>query len=175
MRRNLTKQLKDYDVPYVIKTSNPASSDSGYRVPTIWVNAILDTVYLLTDVTAGVATWGLIASGGGCAPPPVVYNNTDTTINLTVADLNKVWVIENASAVAVNLPSVGSSHIGYWIEIRKKGAGNLTINRADSDTIAGGTKTENLVASQTFAAIRLILETATSWGAQGTPLGSWTD
>jgi len=108
--------------------------------------------------------------GGG---DPVVYNSTDTIINLSTSDLNKVHVIENAAAVVVNLPSVGSSDVKAWVEFRKKGAGNLTINRGGTNTVVGLTSISNTVPAQTFAYVRLIVETATNWGRQGA-LGNWT-
>ncbi|MCK4328802.1 hypothetical protein KAX02_03060 [candidate division WOR-3 bacterium] len=103
----------------------------------------------------------------------VVYNNVDTTINLTVADLNKIWVIDNANNVVVNLPSVSPGEIGYWTESQKLGAGNLTIIRADADMILDGTSIANIVAAQTYAFIRLILATETLWRMQAS-LGSWS-
>jgi len=108
--------------------------------------------------------------GGG---ETVVYNGTDTLINLSTSDLNKVHVIENAAAVVVNLPSVGASDVKDWVEFRKKGAGNLTVNRGGANTVVGLTSIANTVAVQTYAYVRLILETATNWGRQGA-LGSWT-
>lgn len=104
---------------------------------------------------------------------PVIYNNSDTTINLTVADLNKVWAIDNAANVVVNLPSIAASEIGYWIEFQKLGAGNLTINGADADAILDGTSIANTVAAQTYAFLRLFLATETLWRMKGS-LGSWS-
>lgn len=51
------EQLKDYDVPYVLKTSAPTASDAGYSVPTLWLDTSTDIAYLLTDNAGGVATW----------------------------------------------------------------------------------------------------------------------
>jgi len=107
----------------------------------------------------------------------VTYNAADTTITLGLADLNEVLVVENALAVAVNLPSVGAGDVGCWIQIHKRGAGSLTINAADSDTIedsAGGGKVANTTAAQTYANIRLQLITATEWAIVGMPTGTWT-
>ena len=104
----------------------------------------------------------------------VTYNNSDTTITLTTADLNSVLIVDNASPVAVNLPSVAAGDIGKLIRIYKEGAGNLTINRADSDVIEDGTSVANTQAAETWANIGLLLGTATKWKFLGAPLGSWS-
>ena len=64
MRRFLTQMLKDYDVPYVLKTSTPVGTDVGYSVPTLWLNQTDNKIYFLSDITAGVATWQVVGEGG---------------------------------------------------------------------------------------------------------------
>ena len=81
-------------------------------------------------------------------------------------------MIENAANVAVTLPSISSSDIGYWIRIYKMGAGNLTINRADSDTIESDVSVANTTASETWANIELFVAKDTMWKI-GYMLGSW--
>jgi hypothetical protein len=161
----------------LLATSDPTVNDdssSGYRIGSFWINIILNKAYICVDNTEGSAVWNYIGAGTGLyVTPSLVYNNTDTTINLTTSNLNTIYVIENVSNVVINCPSVDSGHIGSWMEVRKKGAGNITINRADSDLIVGGTSIANTEAAQTYAFIRLLIETATSWGMQGS-LGSWT-
>ena len=103
----------------------------------------------------------------------VVYNNSDTTINLALSDLGKTLLIENASDVTVNLPSVTVDNIGKWIRIHKMGAGDLTINRADSDTIEDGISVSNIVSSEIWASISLFLATATKWKFEHSPTGTW--
>jgi hypothetical protein len=103
----------------------------------------------------------------------VVYNNSDTTINLAISDLGKTLLVENVSAVTVNLPSVTGDNIGKWTKIHKMGAGNLTINRADSDTIEDGTNVSNIISTETWASISLFLATATKWKFEYSPMGTW--
>ena len=106
----------------------------------------------------------------------VVYNATDTTINLAIADLNKIHVIDNPLAVVVNLPSVDADDVLRWIEFHKIGVGNLTINAADADVIAdsaAGGNIANTAAAETFSFVKLGLIRATRWGIRGM-LGSWT-
>ena len=42
---------------------NPATTDVGYAVGTIWINTSSDTVYNLTSVVNNTASW--VALGGG--------------------------------------------------------------------------------------------------------------
>jgi hypothetical protein len=103
----------------------------------------------------------------------VTLNNSDTTITLTTSDMNSVLLVENAAAVDVNLPSIDSDDIGSWIKIHKMGAGDLTINRADADSIEDGTAVANTTAAQTWANIELFVATASKWKFNGPPLGNW--
>lgn len=62
---------------------------------------------------------------------------------LTVADLNRVYILDSNSDRTITLPSVDSDQLGAWIKIIHYGTGKLTIQAADSDYIdestAGGT------------------------------------
>lgn len=102
-----------------------------------------------------------------------INHGTDTTVVLTADDLNKIHVFENTSACTVTLMSISASDIGSWIEFRKKGAGNLTINRTDSDTIAGSdVSITNTNLGQTYAFLKLKIDGATNFGF-GAMLGDW--
>lgn len=50
--------------PYVLEMVDPLTTDYDYPVPTIWINTVSDTAFILTDVTSEVATW-ISMSGGG--------------------------------------------------------------------------------------------------------------
>lgn len=101
------------------------------------------------------------------------YNSTDTTITLTTSNLNKFLFIENASDVAVTLPSVSALNVGSWIKVFKMGAGDVTINRADSDMIEDGTSIANTEAAETWSSIELVLgPNATLWKIKDM-LGTW--
>jgi hypothetical protein len=106
----------------------------------------------------------------------VVYDSTDVTITLTLADMNKVLIIDNASPVNIILPSVAAEDIGDWISVHKLGVGNLTITSVDSDGIENSSTpgtVSNTTAAQTWANITLFLATATLWKFKNSPLGSW--
>jgi len=132
-----------------------------------WGKAYIDSLYVNSFTHT---------SGGLLSKQTIIYNNSDTTITLTVSDLRVLLLVDNASAVAVNLPSVDSDDIGEWINIHKMGAGNLTIIGADSDTIAdsaGGGNVANTTAGETFAMVALVLARSTAWRFRNTPLGHW--
>ncbi len=134
--------------------------------------ALTDEIMIISN---GVVKKALLSGISGSAGETVVVNTTDTTITLTTADLNKILVIENANPVVVNMPSVGSGDVGSTLGIRKRGVGTVTVNMADSDTVADGTST--IVAdlsTEIDAALNLLLETETAWGFSTTPLGLWS-
>jgi len=112
-----------------------------------------------------------VGAESGVTKETIVNHGAATTVALTVSDMNKVHVFENTSECTVTLPSVTGDHVGYWLEFRKKGAG-IVINRNDSDTIAGDTSIQNTQAGETWACLRLILDSATNWGLKPM-LGNW--
>jgi hypothetical protein len=97
----------------------------------------------------------------------------DTT--LTTADFGRTVIINSASARTVYLPSVDTPQLGGWFKIVKLGAGAVTIDAADSDTInggaAGGTLVNN-VTGETFAVVIVELAAAAAWVVRG-GVGTW--
>lgn len=63
MTKIIGRQLKDYDVPYVLKTRAPTPADDGYSKPTLWLHTSANRAYLLVDNAAGDATWVALAAG----------------------------------------------------------------------------------------------------------------
>lgn len=57
----LVKQASD---PILAKR-DPTVNDTGYPLAQLWLNTVSDTLWDLVDVSAGVATWALLASSGG--------------------------------------------------------------------------------------------------------------
>lgn len=56
----LVKQPSD---PIIAKR-DPTVQDTGYPLAQLWLDTVNNSLFSLVDVTAGVATWTLIASGG---------------------------------------------------------------------------------------------------------------
>ncbi len=131
----------------------------------------------MANITYGGCGTNIVHSGGASHSSSTIqydytYNNTDTTIVLTDSDMNKALFVENASNVVITLPSIDATDIGSWIKVYKMGAGNVTINRADSDTIESDTSISNTVAAETWANIELIVAKSTQWKIDGM-VGSW--
>jgi hypothetical protein len=100
-------------------------------------------------------------------------SGADTT--LTTADFGRTVIINSASARTVYLPSVDTPQIGGWFRVIKLGAGDVTVQAADSDTINGGVAGGSIicnVAGETFAYITLRLVSATAWVIES-GMGSW--
>jgi hypothetical protein len=99
-----------------------------------------------------------------------------TTVNLTTADFGKTITLDNGSAQTINLPSVDSTHIGAWYRIVKLSSSQVTIDAADSDTIADSSAGGTIVNSQSdqdYATIMLELITADEWMIVDAH-GTWT-
>ena len=84
--------------------------------------------------------------------------------------INKALSMSAAGLKTFTLPSVAAGDIGKVITFIKLGAGQVTIDAADSDTIhdssAGGTLT-NAQAGETYATVTLMLTSATTWNIIG--------
>jgi len=97
------RTLKDYDVPYVLKTAAPTTADNSYAVPTMWINTSAGTAYLLVSVTAGVADWFKVESGtaltfaadikrdGFVDRSESTLSFNATTFTLTLTDAGSGW------------------------------------------------------------------------------------
>lgn len=99
----------------------------------------------------------------------------DAGLTLVVADFGKTVRVNNAAAKTVTLPSVSASNIGGMFCVFKLGAGNVTIQTADADTINGGAAGGTLIcstASQTWAYVILQLTSATGWTIKS-GVGTW--
>lgn len=99
----------------------------------------------------------------------------DSGFTFVVADFGKTVRVNSGSAQTVNLPSIDGTTIGGRLGIWKLGAGNVTIQTADSDTINGGAAGGTLInstATQTWAFVILRQVTATGWIIES-GVGTW--
>jgi len=85
---------------------------------------------------------------------------------VTTADFGKTLVMNSANDKTFTLPSVAAGNVGAILKFAKIGAGKVTIDAADSDTIAdssaGGTIYNN-IATQTYATLTIQLVSTTAW------------
>jgi len=134
----------------------------------------IDNIPIAVGQISGVLT---IAQGGtGSAVGNVVVDYTDGPVTLTTSDAGKTVTMTSADTEVINLPSVAAAQKGMQFTIVKLGAGQVTIQAADSDIIvdssAGGTIL-NSQAAEVYATITLRLVTATLWTIVGM-IGTWT-
>jgi len=91
-----------------------------------------------------------------------VVDNDGAT--LVVGDLGKTYICDSGSSQQFNLPSVDASNIGSRVTFVKIGAGTLTIDAADSDTIDDSAAGATIYCSDVGnASITLLLAAATEW------------
>jgi len=83
---------------------------------------------------------------------------------VTTADLGKTLVMDSASDKTFTLLSVSASDIGARLRFVKLGAGKLTIDAADSDTIGDSGAGDTVYCGDTGKAyIEIELVSATAW------------
>ena len=137
----------------------------------VWIAEAIGTAKgdLIVFTSAGVpARLGVGSPGQKLIPDPAEssgmkwsYIPAETKTDdytITAADLGKSLRMSAATAKTFSLPSVGASEDGARITLMKIGAGQVTVDAADSDTIwdssAGGT-IYNDVAAETRAMVTL--------------------
>ena len=175
-------------------------TDSSITISPVWAGTTLTgqnyqivkdftPEYDLIEIHPGDRNWAfnitenfrsidtLIAGIDTTVPLPydVESYSEQASVILTISDLNKVHVCSAATLkCTITLPSISVTEIGYWVKIRKAGAGEIEIVASDSDTVMDtGTKVNNAYITETAAFIELYVETATHWGCGGL-LGRWT-
>ena len=94
--RNLSKQLRDYDVPYVTKTVAPTTSDTGYATPTMWINTVAKRAW----VHLGGGTWREVSSDVAS-----MTTSTDPATNAAVTTA----IIDAYRGVIITLTGAGNS------------------------------------------------------------------
>jgi len=70
------RMLKDYDLPYVLKTTDPTASDTGYPTPSLWVNTSSNKIWF----HYGSGTWEQIFT------PETAFSNTDIDAGTETVD-----------------------------------------------------------------------------------------
>jgi len=96
----------------------------------------------------------------------------DSGVTLTASDFGKTITVDSVSDQIVNFPSVDSGDIGCWFTIVKLGSGRMTIDAADTDTIADSGEGLTIYNNtEVYATITLQLVSETKWfitGGHGT-------
>jgi len=140
----------------------------GAALPTNMQNGMINV--LNTDGVARIKSLGVVGIPLGKIP---ILNKVANYV-IVVGDFNHIITMTNAAARTFTLPSVDATHVGNFLTLVKLGAGKLTINRSDADTINGGTQIANPIADELYSFVRLRLIASTSWAIEwATNIFSW--
>ncbi len=99
----------------VVNIIPPTVNDSGYRIPTMWIDTATDSVYVCTDNTTGAAVW-IPLSGSGSGGSLVIQDEGNvvdantTTLNF-VGDTVQV-IPDSPGVVKIYIPSL--SFVSHW-------------------------------------------------------------
>ena len=144
---------------------------AGYNVTTGTGNIVIgynigpSAATANNEINIGDVYKGSVSSGTAQIPK-VAVQAADSGITLTKADFGKTITVNSASAQTITLPSVSSADIGAVVKVVKLGAGKVTIDAADTDTIAdsgAGDTIYNNAATPPYASLELMLVTDTQW------------
>ncbi|MCK5643695.1 MAG: DUF2793 domain-containing protein, partial [Gammaproteobacteria bacterium] len=103
MTKIIGRQLKDYDLPYILKTTAPTPTDDGYSVPHLWVDRTNKKFYILIDNTSGSADWvelgkttwdfqdSVLAFADCTAAPPTESTSDRYILDTTAGSVHANW------------------------------------------------------------------------------------
>lgn len=123
----------------------------------------------------------IIASGLYEVEKTITIDNFEIIIHttsqvFTLADLKKIHIFNSALNLECTLPSVVANDVGKWIICAKAGAGDLTINAPDADTILDSTAGGSIECTDNtyeMPKMGLILMTETEWHSGPECFGVW--
>jgi hypothetical protein len=153
--------------------------NNGNAIITHSAGALTFSVFPVTPSSAPttdyqVANKKYVDDNGGAVGKWTVETKTDN-YNVLTTDVAKTLVMNSASDKTFSLPSVSSGDVGTWYIFVKIGAGKVTIDAADSDTIGdsgAGDTIYNNYSTETYATITLELISETKWAIIGLD-GTW--
>lgn len=101
-------------------------------------------------------------------------HGSDTAVSLISSDYNKIHLFSPAAGTiaVVNTPEVAVDDIGKYIDIRKRGSGELYIHFYSGEGKCFGESRCLNIYEETFAGIVLDLETSTTFGSTKM-VGNW--
>lgn len=115
----------------IVSLRDPNGNDKG-SIGQLWTNKVLNTVWMLTSFTGGLAVWSELDNSG--AITQVVWTTeAGAAINMTN---NHGYILTNAGAVTLTLPAV--SPVGSVIEIISQAGAPWRIFQNAGQTIIGG-------------------------------------
>lgn len=164
-----TGTASDYDIKDLTDSTNLMTSWTGKQ------DALVSGTNIKTINSTSLLGSGNIVISGGGSSNLTILDKTDN-YSIQTSDLGKIITMTATVSKTFTLPSVGSSDIGLYFTIVKKGSGDLVIKASDSDTIldssAGGTLS-NTVSTDIYSAITLVLISETEWITKEATSGYW--
>lgn len=105
----------------------------------------------------------------------IIYNNTDTSLDLSISDLGNTYVIDNEKKVTINLPKVNSTNIGIGTRFVKMGTGYLAIVTDGKSKFADLFEGDILrnYTDEKGATVDIQLTKPSTWIYIGYPHGTW--
>lgn len=95
-------------VPFISRTFAPETTFNKFPVPTIWINTLSDTAYILVSKSLGVAVWATVGGSPGAlntitTPDSVVVTPSSGNINF----LNGIGMAITGSGANITFTSTG--------------------------------------------------------------------
>lgn len=153
---SITKDFTDnYDAPEIW----PGDKDWAYHVT--YGFRIFDNEIKTLEDQVGTGTNTIVDHGGALR------------VSLDSDDYNKVHLFSPSGAAAiVNMPAPVSNDLGKWLDIRKRGSGELYLHFYSGEGKCFGESRCLNETEQTVAGVVIDLETATEFGSSKM-LGTW--
>jgi hypothetical protein len=122
-----------YNPSTILAKRAPTTLDTGYALSQLWLDKVGDDLYGLVDVTAGVATWNLLAATPGEIATLTASSGgalTPTAGNMNIlGTANQITTAGSGSTITLTLPSA----------ITAPGSLTTTTTLAAGTTVTAGT------------------------------------
>ena len=113
----------------VVETRNPNGNDSGYKLPTLWVDTSTNECFICTNNTVGASVW-ILCSGGGSGTGSITIKDEGSVINTDTKILNfigdTVTAYDSGSPNEVNIYIPPLEYVSHWNT--NDGSNNNTIS-----------------------------------------------
>ncbi len=167
--------------PYPIQANRiPTTHDIGYPLGQIWVAKNVPSVYILTQIAAGVATWQLVApSGGGSFT--TITSTGQFNLDTTAVGANTLGNTNGATSLAISVGTGGYTLDGVPSSTYSMGlsttTGTITIggtSESGTITLGSSTATNTLVIAGGSGATALQLANVQTAGSVSVGAGMTT-
>src|SRR6267154_6815573 len=95
----------------IIAKRDPTVQDTGYPLSQLWLDTVNNSLFSLVDVTAGIATWTLVGSGG--TPLTTLTGDVGGPIVPVAQNIN----IQGGAAGAILFSSGGAGQMNAVVQV----------------------------------------------------------